>query len=189
MRAMAKRLRSLRFRLSLLCVGAVASAVATGCSRSTPASELPQSPPTIEVTMRENSFDYDGPVPEGRVVFRVRNAGRVDHRLTLMPLPEDTPPILEQITGPERRVGARFAGIPTRPPGTTGMFAVDLLPGTRYAMVCYVVDRDGTSHAHKGMVSEFRTSGPAEPPEPEGLGTTTKVPSASSTDPPPEAGG
>ena len=142
-----------------LAVLAVMGVVATSCSTTTTRSALPESPPEVVVTMNEYTFEHRSPVPAGRVVFRVRNEGKIDHRLTILPLPEDVPPIQEQMRGAERRVSARFAGIPTRPPGTTGMFAVDLVPGARYAMVCFVLDRDDVSHAQKGMATEFRAGG------------------------------
>jgi hypothetical protein len=106
--------------------------------------------------MREFAFDYDHDVPAGRVVFRFRNVGHVDHRVTLVSLPEDLPPIDEQIRGSTRQFVAPFAGTYPRPPGATATFAVDLVAGRRYGLVCFVQDPDGQTHALKGMTSEFR---------------------------------
>lgn len=105
--------------------------------------------------MREYRFEY-GAIPGGRVVFRIRNEGRVDHRLSLIPLPEELPPIRDQLRGGERQVVSTRAAIPETPPGRIGTFAVDLVPG-RYAMVCFVVQGD-VSHALEGMATEFRIS-------------------------------
>lgn len=109
--------------------------------------------------MTEYRFDYNPVVPPGRVVFRVQNAGRVGHRLAVLPLADDLPPIDAQPRGSERQVIAPFAGVPPRRPGSTGTFAVELAPGRRYAMICSLVDPEGKSHALKGMNSEFRTAG------------------------------
>jgi len=109
-------------------------------------------------------LDYNHVVPGGRVVFRVVNAGRSTHRLALFPLPEDFPPIAEQLQGTERRPITPFAGVPDHLPGETATFAVDLEPGHRYAMVDFSEDADGVSQALKGMTSEFRTTGRAAAP-------------------------
>ncbi len=105
--------------------------------------------------MSEYKFDMDGSPPGGRVVFRARNLGRLDHELVLVALPEDLPPIQEQLRSDERRPASSIARIPPRVSGSTGTFAVDLSPG-RYAFVCFVVDADGQQHARKGMSAEFR---------------------------------
>lgn len=118
---------------------------------------LPPVPPVVDVAMDEFRFSYQGPVPAGRVVFRIRNAGSVKHRLTLLPLEEDVPPIEAQLRGAERRLVKPFAGVPVRRPGKTGTFAVDLAPGRRYAIICFLRDDDGRPHALKGMTGEFRT--------------------------------
>lgn len=113
--------------------------------------------------MAEFRFDHQRDVPAGRVVFRVRNDGRLEHELTLLPLAEDVPPISEQISGQKRRPVSLFAGVYPRQPGATDTFAVDLVAGRRYAMLCSLRDADGTSHARKGMASEFRAGGTGTP--------------------------
>jgi hypothetical protein len=111
----------------------------------------------VDVVMREYRFDYAKNVPPGRVVFRVRNEGTLEHSLTLIGLPEDYPPIDEQLHSETRRGAPTLALVPVRRPGTGSSFAVDLVPG-RYAFVCFVQDADGVLHALKGMNSEFRIS-------------------------------
>jgi hypothetical protein len=106
--------------------------------------------------MLDYRFDYDPEIPSGRVVFQILNAGDVPHQLTLFPLPEDLPPIDEQLRGSQRRFLEPFASIYRRAPGERGTFAVDLEPDRRYAMVCYLEADDGEPHWMKGMVSEFR---------------------------------
>jgi hypothetical protein len=111
-------------------------------------------------------FVYQPVIPGGRVVWKVVNAGRLVHRLTLLPLSDDLPPIDEQLHGEERQALTPFAGVPDRLPGETGTFATDLLPGHRYALICFNQDPDGVSHALKGMNSEFRTTGGQPAPSP-----------------------
>lgn len=132
-------------------------------ARSPTAPPLPTASPVVMVTMREYRFDYDPAVAGGRVVFRFVNKGQVPHRPALVPLTEDIPPIAKQLRGSKRRAVKTFAGITDRRPGATGTFAVDLVAGRRYALICYARDPDGSSHAQKGMASEFR---PYRPPRP-----------------------
>lgn len=143
----------------LLC-GLVGSVAVGGCRGSDNAqknrSPLPAAAPVVVVSMGEYSFDYHKTIPRGRAVFRFVNEGRVAHRPALLPLPEDVPPIAEQLRGSKRRTINPFGGVSDRPPGATGTFAVDLQAGRRYALICYARDPDGSSHALKGMASEFR---------------------------------
>lgn len=137
-------------RLAVACV-LVASAVAS-CQRA-PAL-LPPKPATLDVTMREFRFD-SRPPPSGRVVFRVSNVGRINHRLALAPLPADFPPIQQQLHGEDRQLVDTLVSIPDVPPGGTDSFAADIAPG-RWAFLCFVIAPDGESHAFKGMATEFR---------------------------------
>lgn len=139
--------------------GLTIALLATSCADGE-SSKAPRPPPphVVDVTMEEYRFEYDKDVPAGRVVFNVLNAGQVSHRLSLLPLAEDLPPIDVQLRGSERRIIEPFAGVNAVPPGQRSAFAVDLVSGVRYAMVCFLVDEsDNESHALKGMTSEFRT--------------------------------
>ncbi len=139
-------------------VAAVMALAATSCDGTgRPAAALPSPMPEISVTMDEYRFDYDQTIPAGRVLFRTTNAGEAGHQLTLVPLDDDMPPIDEQLRGTERRAVAPVAQVRPRPPGAGGSFVVDLEPGRRYAMICFLRARDGQSHARKGMTAEFRT--------------------------------
>lgn len=80
--------------------------------------------------------------------------GDDDHRLALIPLPDDFPPIHEQVRSREHRFVQELAAIPDTPPGAEAAFAVDLERG-RYGVACFSVDGSET-HAEKGMVTEFR---------------------------------
>lgn len=133
-----------------------------GCQGSgpEPTSPLFDGPQVVEVTMTEFRYDYDPSIRSGRVVFRIKNAGKLGHSLTMYPLSDDIPPIDEQLRGPDRRGVRSFAETRGMLPGGSASIAVDLAAGTRYAFICFVPDSDGTPHALKGMNSEFRTSGP-----------------------------
>lgn len=112
--------------------------------------------------MLDHRFEHGGAIPSGRVVFRARNAGRVAHHLTLIPVPDDVASIDAQLRGGERRFVRPYAGFFDRAPRDTGTFAVDLEPGRRYAMICAVLDESGEPHWRRGMTSEFETP-PKEP--------------------------
>jgi hypothetical protein len=137
----------------VVAVGSLAAC--SGTSHSAPGIALPPVPATVNVDMREYAFAAPAEVPRGRVTLLAHNVGTLPHRFTLFPLPEDFPPILEQLRGSQRRAASALAALPNYPPGTSGGVAVDLPPG-RYAMVCFVIDPDGQNHASKGMAAEFR---------------------------------
>jgi hypothetical protein len=124
--------------------------------RST-ADPLPPSPGQVRVALSEFRFDLAPPTVPGRHVFQAENRGTIDHSLTLIALPDDFPPLDEQLRGDTRRGATTLASLRRRPPGAKGIFAVDLLPG-RYGLVCFVPDEAGVSHAVKGMNAEFRVS-------------------------------
>ena len=140
-----------RVALAVLCV------VATSCvvgDRSS-ADPLPPAPARVAITMHDYRFEIGGPVPTGRVIFEVTNRGTMTHSLSLIALPEDFPPIDEQLRGDVRRGAPTVARVPARPPGTGSRFALDAAPG-RYALVCFIADPDGVIHGAKGMNAEFR---------------------------------
>lgn len=106
--------------------------------------------------MRDYRYDHTPSVTRGRVVLRVRNAGRDRHDLTLVGLPDGSPRAADLFRGDTPRTFATIANLHDLRPGTGDAFAVDLAPG-RYAMLCFVKDRRGVFHAEgKGMASEFR---------------------------------
>lgn len=149
---------------------------AAACSPVESEEPLPPSAPTVEVRLVEHEVIYDEPIPAGRVVFRVENAGKRVHRLALLPLPDDFPPLQEELANDTPRSVSSFARVPNLQPGETGMFAVDLAAGQRYAMVDYSEAPDGASHARLGLADEFRAG---QQPSPE---TATSLPSATPAD-------
>ena len=121
---------------------------------------FPLEPKVLDVRLEDNRFEYQDPIPAGRVVFRVQNVGGVEHELQLFPLSEQMPSIDDQLRGSERRILNPLGGVPHRRPGQGGVFASDLVVGQRYAMICFLRNANG-SHALQGMASEFRAIDPA----------------------------
>ena len=120
-----------------------------------PAGQLPPSPPTVHVVMRDYWFDFNGrSIPQGRVVFQITNGGAQYHQLALIPIPEDLPPIKQQVTGADRRVVSELVSSPPLQPGAIDTFAADLTPG-RWGFVDFFIGPEG-SHAALGMAAEFR---------------------------------
>lgn len=154
------RVGSLRPRIhcgrgSRLLVAAFLTALALpGCKGSGPP---PRRPRLLKVSMREYAFDHVPVVPAGRVVVLAENNGQLAHELVMVLLPDDVPPIDQQLRSGQRRAVASIAALHGRPPGRQGTFAVDLAPG-RYAFICFLVDPDGAQHARKGMSSELRVA-------------------------------
>lgn len=143
-------------------LGAVATLVVVvaglgACGDRRPVPRLPQS--VVGVTIREYRYQLSRPVPAGRVVFRVTNAGRQVHRVSLLALPEDLPPLARQLRGRRRRAVAPFAGIGGLVPGTSNSFAVDLAAGRRYALIDVGAAPGGRSNALLGLATEFRAGG------------------------------
>jgi len=90
-------------------------------------------------------------------VFLVTNGGKVVHSLTLIPIDDDVPPINEQLHGGDRRSATPEAQTRTMYPGRAEAIAIDVVPGQRYALLCFLHDPgDPVTHALKGMNSEFR---------------------------------
>lgn len=130
--------------------------VLPGCQTPTAPAPLPPGPRVVDLEMTDFAFRYEGEIPSGRVLLRVRNTGRVAHSFSLVPLTDDVPPIHDQLSGPERRAIPPFAAVTARQPGSGTTMAVDLVPGLRYAFVCFLVTSQGDPHWARGMASEFR---------------------------------
>lgn len=105
--------------------------------------------------MSEYRFEHPATVPSGRVVFEVVNAGRRHHKLALVPLSDDFPPVAEQLKGDNRRVVTPLAGVVPQAPGARTTFAVNL-GRQRYGLFCFIVEPDA-DHPRLGMASEVRS--------------------------------
>lgn len=134
----------------------------TSCTSTASGAPLPRAPNVVDVRMTEYRFDYPPVVPSGRVLFRITNAGKELHDLIMVPLPEEDPPLAAMLADNMRQVLTPYAGIRDQVRGAGATFAVDLVAGRRYAMLCVLADAQGRSHSVLGMASEFRPVAPAE---------------------------
>lgn len=147
---------------ALRAAGGVLFVLFGGCAKEpAPAGFLPAGPAIVDVVEHDYSYTLgrQGQLPAGRTVFRISNRSALDHDLSLVAVPEDVPPILDQLRSADRRAVATLARLPSRPRGTRDAFAVELTPG-RYALLCFENDPDGQTHALKGMAVEFRVASP-----------------------------
>lgn len=135
-------------------------AVLGGCTTGAgPAAYVPPVPTTVEVVEKDHGYVLDRrEVPAGRTVFHMLNRSNLNHNLSLVALPHDTPPISEQLRGDKRVAVSSVARLPSRVPGSREAFAVDLTPG-RYALLCWERDGTGVAHATMGMAVELRVIG------------------------------
>lgn len=149
-------MRRWRRGAGLALVVVVVVVVAGGCS-SKAAAPLPPAPAVVKVSMREYAVvPRPAVVAKGRVVLEVANRGKRNHRLLIIPLPKDFPPVLEQVRGGTRRFVEPLGTLPNTAPGRTRSIALDLAPG-RYGLVC-PLNEPGTNEAYskKGMAAEVR---------------------------------
>ena len=133
----------------------LAAALATGACQ--PGLPLPGAPSRVPVEMRDFSFELPASVPAGRVVFEVVNEGARRHEIVVVPLPEDFPPLLEQLRSRSRRALETLYILPVQDPGARAAFALDLDPG-RFGLVCFLGARRGRPHALRGMAAELRVT-------------------------------
>lgn len=141
----------------------VAAASVGACGGPNRPADLPPVAPTVNIVLREYVIERPTFIPGGRVVFRVHNAGRLNHVLQLFPWPDNLPPIKEQVTRKLSEVHIpSLGGTPQQFPGQTDEFAVDLARG-RYVLIDQLPDRLGQSDAAKGMATEFRIPGQLPP--------------------------
>lgn len=115
-------------------------------------------PQIVEITLSDYAFHYDGPLRPGRVVFRVRNEGDVDHEVALVELPDDVADVHELVDSDRIGVAPVYT-MASRAPGETGVFAVDLAQG-RYGLLGFGQDSQGTPYYRKGMVADLDVGNP-----------------------------
>jgi len=107
--------------------------------------------------MRDYAYEHLPTAPSGRVVVKVDNAGTIPHQMVLVKLPDDLPPLAEQLRSENRQAVETLANLAERPAGGRDTIAVDLDAG-RYGLICFLRDPDGVQHHAKGMSSEFRVA-------------------------------
>lgn len=143
-------------------MGAVLVALFSSCEALGGAAPLPEPPETVNVRMVDYRFSL---LPEGaesfapgRTAFFVLNSGSKPHDMVLISIPRDVRrPLIEEVRDQDPRPFPVLFHMPPRHPEARGFFSLDLAPG-RYGLFCSVTDPDGTPHAMKGMVAEFRVA-------------------------------
>ena len=127
-----------------------------GCSSGeAKTAPLPPKPAEMSVTMAEYRFDHPPEIAAGRVIFRIHNAGEIDHKLEMVVLPEDFEGTLDAQLHSDVRVPlAGVASIARQRPSDDEVFAVDLPPG-KYGFLCFTEFPEGGTHALRGMSSQF----------------------------------
>lgn len=155
MSAGCRRAAAIRIGRGWVLITSAIAALLGSCTNSGSGAPLPSAPVVIDVRMSEYQFDYPAVVPSGRVLFRVTNTGNELHNLVMVTLDEDDPPIKAILADEVRQVLTPFAGIRDQLPGAEATFAVDLVEGRRYAMLCVLAAQE-RSHAVLGQASEFQ---------------------------------
>lgn len=145
----------LRRATAALALAAAACSASDGEPKGAP---LPAKAATVTVSMADYAFVYAKRVPAGRVVFAVRNAGSVPHRLSVFALADGDPPIEAQLAGTGPLPPSLLQNMPVLAPGESSSFAVDLMPGGRYALASLQRGPRGVLDAELGMTSEFRAA-------------------------------
>lgn len=147
--------QSLTWRVAMVAL-VIASACTSGDGGGV---AVPQGPSLSDVSMAEYSIAAPSVVPAGRALFRVRNAGHIDHQLSVVALPDDFPVTFQaQFDSPNRIALPVLIQLPRQRPGQTDspngseVFAIDLAPG-RYGLMCSLVDADQVGHERKGMTA------------------------------------
>lgn len=154
-------------------VAAVAVLLAgVGCAVGGSDQPVPGAVPVVQVAIHDEDLSVGGPVPAGRVVFEIHNAGRRAHRLALVPMPEEAGPIEDEVTDEVRRSVRLLARVSTLQAGQTGTFAVDLAADRRYGLLDYSKAPDGTQHSVLGVAGEFHTQGQPAGPQPTAPGSS-----------------
>lgn len=141
----------------------VVGMLTAGCAAGQVARPLPDPVPTVEVQLLDDALQHPESVPAGRVVFHITNAGKQVHRLALILWPQDAIGVHEELANDTATRVELLARTADLPPGQTGMFAVELEPDRRYAMIDYSEAPDGTMHGLMGVAGELRTEAATGP--------------------------
>jgi uncharacterized cupredoxin-like copper-binding protein len=118
--------------------------------------------PTADVTLRvsDYKFTFSKPITAGKHVINVVNDAAQTHEVVFVKLAPGKK-IADVMNWAEKDMlkgpppGETVPGMAGIAKGHAASFPVDLKPGT-YGMICFVPDaKDGKSHAHHGMVTQF----------------------------------
>jgi uncharacterized cupredoxin-like copper-binding protein len=120
--------------------------------------------PSTDLVMElvDYGFELSRPLPAGRSVLRVENAGPQVHEVVLVRLdagkgPMDFASWGEKMTGPPP--GKLSGGVSGIMPGAHAYVDLDLPPG-EYGLICFVPDmKDGKGHYRHGMIKKITVAG------------------------------
>lgn len=143
----------------LCCIAAICFIAATSCTERATA-PLWQST-TVKVELKDNKIGINPTIPSGRVRFEVHNGGTHVHQMRVFPLPDESPPLIVQLTDHEAQTPHIVGNLVAVQRDATESFAVDLEPNRRYAALCFLDDDEKMPYALQGMNAEFRTEGKA----------------------------
>ena len=130
--------------------------------RSAPAPAAAE--PAAEAVMKLVDYDFElsRPLPAGRSMLRIENAGPQVHEVVFVRLEPgkdamDFARWGEKMKGPPP--GTLGGGVSGIKPGAHAYVALDLQPGD-YGLICFVPDsRDGKGHYHHGMAKKITVAG------------------------------
>lgn len=127
-------------------------AVSASCAPNVDDAPLLPPVPSEAIVMREYRFEIRTELPQGRTVFRLSNAGALDHELTLVRIGADQEGSVKDLLVAGGVLSTVV--IVKLEPAANGIFAVDLAPG-RYGLACLLKGTDAVQHLTKGMASEI----------------------------------
>jgi len=120
-----------------------------------PAADLPEA--DLTVRLHDHGFQLTAPVPSGRPLFHVRNAGSEPHQMLIVRLPEGANEFRQRawITAGSRgeSPGEPFGGVLELAPAGEAWFRAPLKPG-RYILICGEQEEEGR-HFDLGMIYRF----------------------------------
>ena len=124
----------------------------------------PSAEPATDIVMKLVDYDFElsRPLPAGRSIVRVENAGPQTHEVVLVRLAPgkeamDFARWGEKLTGPPP--GTLAGGVSGIRTGAHAYLELDLQPGD-YGLICFVPDsKDGKGHYHHGMAKKLTVAG------------------------------
>jgi hypothetical protein len=120
-------------------------------------STLPALVADVDVRVRDHGYQLSAPVPGGKPLWHLRNAGTEPHQALVVRLPEGVAEFTERawIAGESRgpSPGDPMGGVLELPAGAEAWFRVEL-PAGRYLLICGELEEEGR-HFDLGMIYRF----------------------------------